>query len=65
MFAGIAVIIIADCIEEYKQKTISQWVFDRNWFVRSLIYAAVIVAILVFGIYGVDFSMEGFAYQDF
>ena len=65
MFAGIAVIIIVDYIEEHGEKSISQWVFCRNWVVRSIIYAVIIVAIMVFGIYGEDFSLEGFAYQDF
>ncbi len=62
---GIAVIIIADCIEEYNKITICEWIFERKYFVRSIIYTAVILAILIFGIYGVDYSLDGFAYQDF
>lgn len=65
MFVGIAVIIIADCTEEYSKKPICQWIFERKWFVRSVIYAVTIVAIVMFGIYGVDFTTAGFAYQDF
>lgn len=62
---GIAVIIIADCIEEYNKITICEWIFERKYFVRSIIYTAVILAVLIFGIYGVDYSLDGFAYQDF
>lgn len=65
ILAGTAVIIIADCIEEFGKKTICQWIFERNWFVRSIIYAAILIAVFMFGIYGVDFSLKGFAYQDF
>ena len=65
MLAGIAVMLLADFIEEKKGVAICQWVFERRWFVRSVIYAALVVAIALFGIYGVDYSLDGFAYQNF
>lgn len=65
MLAGIAVMLIADTIEEKKGVTICQWVLERRWFVRGVIYAAVFLAVALFGIYGVDYSLEGFAYQNF
>lgn len=65
MFVGIAVILLVDCIEEYDKKLICQWIFERRWYVRSTIYAVVIVAIVIFGIYGADDITVGFAYQDF
>lgn len=65
MFVGIAVIIITDCMEENGKKTICQWVFEKKWYVRSAIYALTIVVVVMFGIYGTDFTTEGFAYQNF
>ncbi len=65
MLAGIAVMLLADFIEEKKGVAICQWVFERRWFVRSVIYAGLVVAIALFGIYGVDYSLDGFAYQNF
>lgn len=63
--AGLFILLLVDNIEEKNKENICYWIFSRNWFIRSVIYASIIVAIFLFGIYGEEYSLSGFAYQNF
>ncbi len=63
--AGLFLLLSVDHIEEKNKEAICYWVFRRNWFIRSVIYASIILAIFLFGIYGAEYSLSGFAYQNF
>lgn len=65
MLAGIAVILMVDALEEKKGAPVCQWVFEWRWYVRGIVYAGIFLAVALFGIYGVDYSLDGFAYQNF
>ena len=58
-------LLMADLIR-YRQKiTVSTFLMKQNMWFRWIVLIGMILAILVFGVYGVDFDSTQFIYFDF
>lgn len=65
MAIGGIILFCVDYLEEKYEKTLVQWIYTRKWYIQSAVCAGLFLAIFLFGIYGVEYNVNGFAYQNF
>ena len=64
MYLGIALLIAVDILHERKVK-LRETVLRQDIVTRFAIYLLAVFAIIIFGIYGPEFSASSFIYQEF
>lgn len=64
LLGGLVLLILKDILSE-RGICLRGWILARPWPVRALIYAALLGAVIVFGVYGSDYDTSQFLYTQF
>ena len=64
LLVSAAVLLIVDCLE-YRGKSVSRWFFRQGALFRGICWAAAILAILLFGVWGSAYDAASFIYFQF
>ena len=62
---ALLVLFLADLLKYLKDVTVSEFLMKQNWWFRFAITAGMILAVLVYGQYGVQFDSAQFLYFQF
>lgn len=65
LLVALLVLLVADLIKYWKNKSFSQFLMEQNFWFRWVVVIGMIVAIFVYGEYGVNFDSAQFIYFQF
>lgn len=65
LIAGIILLVAVSVLRHYRKAEIGAFLSKQNFWFRWIVFIALIVAVLLFGEYGIEFSSAKFIYFDF
>ena len=65
LMIAILMLLAVSVIRKKKGKDIGAFLAEQNLYFRWLVYIGLILLIIIYGVYGIDFSSAKFIYFDF